>query len=104
VHRRWPSGASTSLRLTIGEQIKEPDDLSVFLSARWGLYSKGFRNGVRYAPVDHEKWPLYSAELVSLNDTLVVASGLSAPQGTPHVMFSPGVSVRVGLPRRVYLR
>jgi uncharacterized protein YqjF (DUF2071 family) len=104
VHRRWPSGASTSLRLTIGEQIKEPDDLSVFLSARWGLYSKGFRNGVRYAPVDHEKWPLYSAELMSLNDTLVVASGLSAPQGAPHVMFSPGVSVRVGLPRRVYLR
>jgi uncharacterized protein YqjF (DUF2071 family) len=33
-----------------------------------------------------------------------VASGLPAPQGTPHVMFSPGVSVRVGLPRRVYLR
>ena len=104
VNRRWPSGAATSLRLQIGTQIEEPDELSVFLSARWGLYSKGFRNGVRYAPVDHEKWPLYSAELISLNDTLVVASGLPAPQGTPHVMFSPGVSVRVGLPRRVYLR
>jgi uncharacterized protein YqjF (DUF2071 family) len=104
VHRRWPSGASTSLRLTIGEQIAEPNDFAVFLSARWGLYSKGFRNGVRYAPVDHEKWPLYSAKLITLNDTLVVASGLSAPQGDPHVMFSPGVSVRVGLPRKVYLR
>jgi hypothetical protein len=104
VQRRWPHGASTSLRLDIGEPIEQPDDLSVFLSARWGLYSKGLRNGVRYAPVDHERWPLYSANLLSLNDTLVIASGLSAPQGNPHVMFSPGVSVRVGLPRRVYLR
>jgi uncharacterized protein YqjF (DUF2071 family) len=104
VQRRWPHGASTSLRLDIGEPIEQPDDLSVFLSARWGLYSKGLRNGVRYAPVDHERWPLYSANLLSLNDTLVIASGLTAPQGNPHVMFSPGVSVRVGLPRRVYLR
>jgi hypothetical protein len=104
VQRRWPHGASTSLRLEIGEPIEQPDDLSVFLSARWGLYSKGLRNGVRYAPVDHERWPLYSANLLSLNDTLVIASGLTAPQGNPHVMFSPGVSVRVGLPRRVYLR
>lgn len=104
VTRRWPSGASTKLRVQIGEQIAEPDDLSVFLSARWGLYSRGFRKAVRYAPVDHEKWPLYSAKLISLNDTLVLASGLSAPKGDPHVMFSPGVSVRVGLPRRVYLR
>jgi uncharacterized protein YqjF (DUF2071 family) len=104
VERRLPNGASTSLRVKIGEHIQNPDELAVFLSARWGLYSKGFRNGVRYAPVDHETWPLYSAELLSLNDTLVVASGLSAPTGAPHVMFSPGVSVRVGLPRRVYLR
>jgi uncharacterized protein YqjF (DUF2071 family) len=104
VQRRWPHGASTSLRLEIGEPIEQPDELSVFLSARWGLYSKGLRNGVRYAPVDHERWPLYSANLLSLNDTLVIASGLTAPQGNPHVMFSPGVSVRVGLPRRVYLR
>jgi uncharacterized protein YqjF (DUF2071 family) len=104
VQRRWPHGASTSLRLEICEPIEQPDDLSVFLSARWGLYSKGLRNGVRYAPVDHERWPLYSANLLSLNDTLVIASGLTAPQGNPHVMFSPGVSVRVGLPRRVYLR
>jgi len=104
VHRRWPHGASTSLRLEIGEPIEQPDELSVFLSARWGLYSIGLRNGVRYAPVDHERWPLYSANLLSLNDTLVIASGLTAPQGNPHVMFSPGVSVRVGLPRRVYLR
>lgn len=100
VHRRWPSRASTSIRISLGEPIQHPDELSVFLSARWGLYSRGFGKGVRYAPVDHERWPLWSASLVSLDDSLVTAAGLSAPTGEPHVMFSPGVSVRIGLPRR----
>lgn len=100
VHRRWPSRASTSIRISLGEPIEHPDELSVFLSARWGLYSRGFGKGVRYAPVDHERWPLWSASLVSLDDSLVTAAGLSAPTGEPHVMFSPGVSVRIGLPRR----
>jgi uncharacterized protein YqjF (DUF2071 family) len=50
--------------------------------------------------VDHERWPLWTARLESLNDTLLTAAGLSAPLGDPHVMFSPGVSVRIGLPRR----
>jgi len=33
----------------------------------------------------------------------VVAAGIPTPQGEPHVMFSPGVSVRIGLPHRVKL-
>jgi len=100
VRRAWPSRASTSIRVSIGDPIESPDDLSVFLSARWGLYSRGIGKGVRYAPVDHERWPLWTAKLESLNDTLLIAAGLSAPVGDPHVMFSPGVSVRIGLPRR----
>jgi uncharacterized protein YqjF (DUF2071 family) len=100
VRRRWPSRASTSIRVSIGDPIESPDELSVFLSARWGLYSRGIGKGVRYAPVDHETWPLWTATLESLNDTLLTAAGLSAPKGDPHVMFSPGVSVRIGLPRR----
>ena len=99
VQRRWPSGASTSLHVKVGAPIEEPDELSVFLSARWGLYSRGFGRGLRYAPVDHEKWALHKAELVALEDTLVIAAGLSAPRGPAHVMFSPGVHVRVGRPR-----
>ena len=101
VRRRWPSTSSTDISLSIGEPIDSPDETAVFLSARWGLYSKGFRGSLRYAPVDHEKWPLYRATLLNLDDSLVTAAGLSAPQGEPHVMFSPGVSVRVGLPHRV---
>lgn len=101
VSRRWPNGASTRLAVTIGDRIASPDDLAVFLSARWGLYSRGFAGRLRYAPVDHEPWVLHDARLESLEDTLLVAAGLPAPEGEPHVMFSPGVSVRIGMPRRV---
>ena len=98
VKRRWPSRASTRIQISIGERIESPDELAVFLSARWGLYSKGFGSKIRYAPVDHETWILHTATLESLTDTLVVAAGLPAPTGDAHVMYSPGVSVRIGLP------
>ncbi|MSZ60757.1 MAG: DUF2071 domain-containing protein, partial [Actinobacteria bacterium] len=70
-------------------------------SARWGLYSKGFGTSLRYAPVDHETWILHNATLEHLEDTLVLAAGLPVPIGIPHVMYSPGVSVRIGLPHSV---
>jgi uncharacterized protein YqjF (DUF2071 family) len=100
VKRRWPSRSSTEIDLAIGEKIDEPNELAHFLSARWGLYSKGFGGRLRYAPVDHEQWQLYEASIVNLDDHLVTAAGLPAPTGEAHVMFSPGVSVRIGKPRR----
>lgn len=100
VNRRWPSKSSTQIELSIGERIEEPGELAHFLSARWGLYSKGFKGRLRYAPVDHEQWDLYSASIDLLNDNLVTAAGLSSPTGEAHVMFTPGVSVRIGKPRR----
>jgi uncharacterized protein len=100
VKRRWPSRSSTQIELTIGGEINEPTDLAHFLSARWGLYSKGFGGRLRYAPVDHEQWQLYEANIVNLEDHLVTAAGLPAPTGEAHVMFSPGVSVRIGKPRK----
>jgi uncharacterized protein YqjF (DUF2071 family) len=53
-----------------------------------------------YAPVDHEPWTLHSASLTHLEDSLIVRAGIPAPTGEPLVMFSPGVSVRIGMPRR----
>ena len=100
VFRRWPGGGETSIRIRVGDVIERSDDLSVFLSARWGLYSRGFGKGLRYAPVDHEPWILHNATLEHLEDSLVIAAGLPAPIGEPHVLFSPGVSVRIGLPHR----
>ena len=100
VRRRWPERvADSSIVVEMGEPVVA-DPLDVFLTARWGLASRGLR-GLRYAPVDHEPWPLRTARLVSLDDSLVQAAGLPAPQGDPHVRCSDGVSVRIGRPVRV---
>lgn len=100
VRRRWPSVASTKIQVEVGDVIAEPDDLANFLTARWGLYSRGLGKSLMNAPVDHEPWPLHTAQLVGLQDTLITAAGIPAPVGEPHVMFSPGVSVRIGMPHR----
>jgi hypothetical protein len=82
----------------IGERVPA-DELSLFLTARWGLFSTGYGGRTAYAPVDHPPWPLHRAQLLELSDDLVEAAGLPAPVGTPHVLWSPGVDVRIGRPR-----
>ena len=108
VERRWPRGdraANTNIRLRIGEPIVAPSSLEIFLSARWGLYTTTRGGSLRYAPISHEPWRLQRAEIVALDDSLIEAAGFVAPNskvnGEPHVMYSPGVPVRVGLPKRV---
>jgi uncharacterized protein YqjF (DUF2071 family) len=99
VVRRWPSRATSHLRLRIGDRI-EAGDLERFLTDRWGLIAPRYGGGLNYGPVDHEPWPLHSGELLEIDDQLVTAAGLSAPVGSPHVLFSPGVSVAVDWLRR----
>ena len=105
VVRRWPRDrAETKIQLKILEPIAEPSPLEVFLRARWGLYTTTRGGSLRYAPISHDRWPLQRAKIISLEDSLVVAAGFESPSteinGEPHVMFSRGVKVRVGLPRR----
>lgn len=80
---------------------RAPDPLSDFLTARWGLHERHL--GVdAFVPNVHEPWPLHDAEVLALDDTLLAAAGFPALAGRvpDHVAWSPGVSVRFGLPRR----
>jgi uncharacterized protein YqjF (DUF2071 family) len=100
--RRWPGprGAASKIIMKPGEPTTNLNPLDRFLTARWGLYSLfGRRNA--YAPVEHAPWPLQAATLAELDDELVVAAGYPAPSGDPLVHYSPGVDVRIGLPRRI---
>ena len=45
--------------------------------------------------VHHRAYPLHTTEVMELTETMVVASGLAAPSGAPHVLYSPGVDVDV---------
>lgn len=103
VERRWPRPdrpADTRMAVTTFDEPVIDDPLSVFLTARWGLFSRGRAARLRWAPVEHEPWPLYRAHLDHLDDRLVTAARLHSPTGEPHVVWTPGVSVRIGRPTR----
>lgn len=96
--RRWPAphGAGGTVRLRVGEPV-QTDPLARWFTARWGLFSAFPGGRTAWAPVAHDAWPLHRAELLDLDDSLVAAAGL-AVEGTPHVLWSPGVTVRFGRP------
>lgn len=102
MRRRWPGprGAASRLSISVGEAIAQPSDFEHFLSARWRLYTM-LRSRLAEAPVDHEPWPLRRASVIALEDEVLVAAGYAEPTEPPHVMYSPGVSVRIGRPRFV---
>ena len=80
--RRWPGprGAGGRVRVRIGEPVPA-DELSLFLTARWGLFSTWYGGRTAFAPVDHPAWPLHRAELLDLSDDLVAAAGLPVAGG-----------------------
>lgn len=53
-----------------------------------------------YLPNVHRQWPLHQARLQSLDDGLVTAARLPAPDGAApvSVLYSPAVAVRFGPP------
>ncbi|MGB5531552.1 MAG: DUF2071 domain-containing protein [Acidimicrobiia bacterium] len=102
--RLWPGprGAASSFTVRRGDRVAASDvkPLEHFLTARWGLYTR-LRNRLAFAPVDHPPWRLERASLEHLDDELVQAAGYPEPKSEPLVHYSPGVDVRIGLPRLV---
>ncbi len=99
--RRWPRGGAKSLvTVRIGRQIAACDltELDHFLTARWALGTT-FGRRLMWAKVTHPPWPIHSAELLECDESLVAAAGLRLPRGEPIVRWSPGVEVRIGVPR-----
>ncbi|MFB9449303.1 YqjF family protein [Dactylosporangium vinaceum] len=98
--RRWPGPrpAGNAMAVRIGAPIAEPTPLEHFVTARWGLHTRAWGRTL-HLPNEHPRWPLYRADLLDLDDTLILAAGLPAPVGPPDsVLYSPGVPVRFGTP------
>ncbi|MCY0950117.1 YqjF family protein [Streptomyces sp. H27-S2] len=101
--RRWPGprGAGSRIAVRVGPPVDEPTALEHFVTARWALHND-FHTGPLYLPNTHPRWPLRRAELLECTEDLVAAAGLSAPAGAPaSVLYSAGVPVRFGRPRRL---
>ncbi len=99
--RYWPKprGARSLVEVEIGDPFAEGEaqDLDRFLTARWALYGD-LGPWITYATMFHEPWPLHHANVITWNDQLVSAAGLSQPTGEPLVHYSPEVNVRCGWP------
>jgi uncharacterized protein YqjF (DUF2071 family) len=98
--RLWPAAPSavSELAVRIGAALTSPSPLDHFLTARWALHTHAWGR-TRYMPNDHPQWPLRAAELLTLDDGLVPATGLPALTRPPDsVLYSPGVPVTFGAP------
>jgi uncharacterized protein YqjF (DUF2071 family) len=99
--RRWPKPDAQSLvQVRVGEAFTagELTERDHYFTARFALWART-RRGLRWTPADHAPWPLHRAELLRLDDSLVTAAGLPAPEGDPVIHHSPGVAVRIGRDR-----
>jgi len=98
--RRWPGpvGARARIRMKAGPPIIDPDPLTDFLTARWNLHTTLPGGHTASAAAEHDVWPLHEATVVELKEDVIAAAGLPAPSGDPHVLFSPGVTARIGPP------
>ncbi|MEV4582099.1 DUF2071 domain-containing protein [Nonomuraea jabiensis] len=98
--RRYPgpSGARCDVEMETGVPLtaSERDELAHFLTARYRLFTV-VAGRPAAAQVEHPPWPLHHAHLTGLDQDLVQAAGLPAPEGNPVLHASPGVPVRVGM-------
>lgn len=100
--RRWPGQprAHAEIEIDVSRSPTEADPLLRFLTARWAALTTWCGRLLR-SPVTHEPWPLASAEITRLDQTLVQAAGLTDPAGDPLVHFSPGVTATFSRPERL---
>lgn len=94
------AGAVADITVDVGAALVRPDDLVLFLTERYRLYT-WFLGRLATAPVEHELWPLHRAALVGLKETVRRAAKLPDCGAPALVHYSPGVHVRFGAPRAV---
>jgi uncharacterized protein len=98
-HRRTTRAPATRIRARDDGPLDAPDELTHFLTARWGMHVHRF-GATRFWPNEHGDWPLHRATLLHLDDQLVAAAGLPgvAARAPDSVLFSPGVRSRFAFP------
>jgi uncharacterized protein YqjF (DUF2071 family) len=97
--KRHVGPAETRIVARPGTDAVVGDPTADFLTARWGLFaSRGGRT--QYLPNHHEPWPLVTAGLEDLHDTLLECAGIPGLVARPpdSVLYSPGVTTRFGRP------
>ncbi len=96
--RRWPGPlpASYAIRATPGGTPRpaQPGTLEHFLVERYILYTLS-KTRLYRCRVHHAPYPLQSANILSIDETLLAAAGLGRPAMPPLAHFASGVNVEV---------
>jgi uncharacterized protein len=96
--RRWPAPVPASYALratTVGRtETAQPGTLEHFLIERYILYTLG-RGHLYQGRVYHRPYPIQTAQILSLDETLLAAAGFRRPDAEPLAHYSPGVDVEV---------
>lgn len=98
--RRGPASAGCRIRYIPRGPIRHasPETLEGFLIERYLLHAQR-RGRLLTGRVRHACYPIQDAEILELEEDLIAAAGLPAPQGPPLVHYAAGVDVDVHAPR-----
>lgn len=84
-----------------GERLDaERGSRAEFLTERYRFYTEAPDGTVRYSNVEHDRWPLYPADVTIERNTLFRANGFADPEGAPVYHYSPGVRIVASRSRR----
>lgn len=96
--RRWPGplAASYLIRATPSGRINlaSPGTLEHFLVERYILFTIR-KSQLCHGRVHHTSYPLQTANILSLDESLVIAAGIQPPKNRPFAHFATGVNVEV---------
>jgi uncharacterized protein len=96
--RHWPGPlpASYAIRARPDGVIQpaEPGTLEHFLVERYILFATR-KSRLYQGRVHHTRYPLQSARVLSLDETLIAAAGIDRPDRPPLAHFAQGVDVEV---------
>ena len=100
--RLAPGRPATMICVRPSTRAVHCDALAEFLTARWLLFVTRGNHTVAMAN-EHEPWPLFEADILTLRDGLVAAAGITSigSRAPDSVLYSPGVVTSFGLPSRV---
>jgi uncharacterized protein YqjF (DUF2071 family) len=96
--RRWPGPrpATSAIRINIAGAVApaRAGTLEHFLLERYLLYA-AHGDRLYRGQVHHSPYPAQSADLLSMNESLLAAAGIRRPADTPLVHYAEGVDVEV---------
>ena len=94
--RRGARPARCTVRFAPGGPAREapPGSLEYFLAERYVLYTQG-RGGLYRGRVHHRPYPLQTARVDEVEETLLAAAGLTRPAQAPLAHYARGVSAEV---------